>query len=248
MKSKRYRKWRSFGLILISGLTGSLIGYYQEDLSFGRSSLTRLSVPAWFYPCATLGLMLVFAAIVAYYLRRVRQFYHQSELQSDEEDALIFEAKAHKAYVLAGIWTSVLVLPYFVVLIEMIADVKEKTMSPIFTFTYVLSTIIVVVASLRVRSGFKLLYGKGLPAYANTKEKQAFIMEQMDELERQINYEESFSLVKQMVRLVFPIIYMGLLILAMVSQMDVKLAFVMVSIVYLYLIIGQYRIAKRYYQ
>ena len=47
---------------------------------------------------------------------------------------------------------------------------------------------------------------------------------------------------------IFPSIYIGLILLNLLFQLDTILAWIAVSVIYLYVTVSQYKIIKRYYK
>lgn len=98
------------------------------------------------------------------------------------------------------------------------------------------------------RKTFHLLYGKPIPRNVNTKEVREFMMSMMDEAEKQISYEENFEVVVKLSNYILPIMLIGILIIGIVFHTDILLALSVVSIIYIYILISQYKITKRYYK
>ena len=92
------------------------------------------------------------------------------------------------------------------------------------------------------------IYGKPIPRYANAKEVREFMMSMMDEAEKQISYEENFEVVVKLSNYILPIMLIGILIIGIAFQTDILLALFVVSIIYIYILISQYKITKRYYK
>ena len=95
---------------------------------------------------------------------------------------------------------------------------------------------------------FDLIYGKPIPRNANAKEVREFLMSMMDEAEKQISYEENFEVVVKLSNYILPIMLIGILIIGIAFQTDILLALSVVSIIYIYILISQYKITKRYYK
>lgn len=98
------------------------------------------------------------------------------------------------------------------------------------------------------RKTFHLIYGKPIPRNANAKEVREFLMSMMDEAEKQINYEENFEVVVKLSNYILPSLLLALLIIGFAFQADILLALFVVSILYIYILISQYKITKRYYK
>ena len=98
------------------------------------------------------------------------------------------------------------------------------------------------------RKTFHLFYGKPIPRNANAKEVREFMMSMMDEAEKQISYEEDFEVVVKLSNYILPIMLIGILIIGIAFHTDILLALFFVSIIYIYILISQYKITKRYYK
>ena len=98
------------------------------------------------------------------------------------------------------------------------------------------------------RKTFNLVYGKPIPRNADAKEVREFMMSMMDEAEKQISYEENFEVVVKLSNYILPSLLLGLLIIGIAFQTDILLALSVVSIIYIYILISQYKITKRYYK
>ena len=70
----------------------------------------------------------------------------------------------------------------------------------------------------------------------------------MDEAEKQISYEENFEVIVKLSNYILPIMLIGILIIGIAFQTDILLALSVVSIIYIYILISQYKITKRYYK
>ena len=98
------------------------------------------------------------------------------------------------------------------------------------------------------RKTFHLIYGKPIPRNANAKEVREFMMSRMDEAEKQIGYEENFEVVVKLSNYILPSLLIALLIIGIAFHTDILLALCVVSIIYIYILISQYKITKRYYK
>ena len=72
--------------------------------------------------------------------------------------------------------------------------------------------------------------------------------EELDEAEKQISYEENFEVVVKLSNYILPSLLLALLIIGIAFQTDILLALIVVSIIYIYILISQYKITKRYYK
>ena len=75
-----------------------------------------------------------------------------------------------------------------------------------------------------------------------------FMMSMMDEAEKQINYEENFEVVVKLSNYILPSFLLALLLIGVAFKTDILLALFVVSILYIYILISQYKITKRYYK
>ena len=119
-----------------------------------------------------------------------------------------------------------------------------------FTMLYLLLVLFVlfILVDFFYRKTFHLIYGKPLPRNANAKEVREFLMSMMDEAEKQISYEENFEVVVKLSNYILPIMLIGILIIGIAFQTDILLALIVVSLIYIYILISQYKITKRYYK
>lgn len=74
------------------------------------------------------------------------------------------------------------------------------------------------------------------------------MMSMMDEAEKQICYEENFDIVFKLSNYVLPISLMVIFLVGITFQTDILLALVVVSLIYVYILVSQYKITKRYYK
>ena len=70
----------------------------------------------------------------------------------------------------------------------------------------------------------------------------------MDEAEKQISYEENYEIIIKLSNYILPSLLLVLLIIGIAFQTDILLALIVVSIIYIYILISQYKITKRYYK
>ena len=119
-----------------------------------------------------------------------------------------------------------------------------------YTILYLFLVVIVLffLSDIFFRKTFHLIYGKPIPRNANAKEVREFMMSMMDEAEKQISYEENFEVVVKLSNYILPIMLIGILIIGIAFQTDILLALSVVSIIYIYILISQYKITKRYYK
>ena len=185
-----------------------------------------------------------------------KSYYKMSE--TEDEEAYRFESQMKKCYDLATIFKGILLIPYMFVIIfytqqYSLDDKMTGTYMHIFgsyTMFYIFVSLFAmfVVADQLYRKTFKLIYGMEIPRNANAKEVREFMMSRMDEAEKQIGYEENFKVVVKLSNYILPSLLIALLIIGIAFQTDILLALLVVSILYIYILISQYKITKRYYK
>ena len=119
-----------------------------------------------------------------------------------------------------------------------------------FTMLYLFLVLIVLffLSDIFFRKTFHMLYGKPIPRNANTKEVREFTMSMMDEAEKQISYEENFEVVVKLSNYVLPLSLIAIFLVGIAFHTDILLALVVVSLIYVYILVSQYKITKRYYK
>ena len=257
-RSARYRFWRNVGIITVSGLIGGVIGFLTG--MFGSEK--PLEIQSFFSKEGLLwGSILLFLIVfmVTIALLISARKVHQKMLQiEDEEEAYHYDIQKEKLFGLATIFKGVMILPYFLVIIfysQLMSMDRPGTGSLSFIFgpftmLYLFLALIVLffLVGIFYRKTFDLIYGKPLPRNANAKEVREFLMSMMDEAEKQISYEENFEVVVKLSNYILPIMLIGILIIGIAFQTDILLALSVVSIIYIYILISQYKITKRYYK
>ena len=257
-RSPRNRFWRNVGIITVSGLIGGVIGFLTG--MFGSEK--TLEIQSFFsIEVLLLGSILLFLIVfmVTIALLISARKVHQKMLQiEDEEEAYHYDIQKKKLYGLATIFKGIMILPYFLVIIfycQLMYMDRPGTGNLTFIFgdftiLYLFLVVIVLffLSDIFFRKTFHLLYGKPIPRNANTKVVREFMMSMMDEAEKQISYEENFEVVVKLSNYILPIMLIGILIIGLVFQTDILLALFVVSIIYIYILISQYKITKRYYK
>ena len=253
-RSDRYRFWRNVGIITGSGLIGGVIGFLTG--MFGSEK--PLELQSFFSKeVLLLGSILLFLIVfmVTIALLISARKVHQKMLQiEDEDEAYHYDIQKEKLYGLATIFKGIMILPYFLVIIFYIQLVYlDKPAAFIFgpfTMLYLFLALIVLffLVGIFYRKTFNLVYGKPIPRNANAKEVREFLMSMMDEAEKQISYEENFEVVVKLGNYILPSILIALLIIGIAFHTDILLALLVVSIIYIYILISQYKITKRYYK
>ena len=253
-RSARYRFWRNVGIITLSGLIGGVIGFLTG--MFGSEK--PLEIQSFFSKevllLGSVVLFLVMFMITMVLLMRVSKLHYKILHIEDEDEAYHYDIQKEKLYGLATIFKGIMILPYFFIIIFYIQLVYlDKPAAFIFgpfTILYLFLALIVLffLVGIFYRKTFDLIYGKPLPRNANAKEVREFLMSMMDEAEKQISYEENFEVVVKLSNYILPIMLIGILIIGIAFQTDILLALSVVSIIYIYILISQYKITKRYYK
>ena len=252
-RSDRYRFWRNVGIIIGSGLIGGVIGFLTG--MFGSEK--PLEIQSFFSKeglyLGSVALFLILFVVTMGLLMRVRKV-HQKILQiEDEDEAYHYEIQREKLYGLATIFKGIMILPYFFIIIfyiQLVVLGKPATRNLAFIFGdfTMLYLALFFLSDIFFRKTFHLIYGKPIPRNANAKEVREFLMSMMDEAEKQINYEENFEVVVKLSNYILPSLLLALLIIGFAFQADILLALFVVSILYIYILISQYKITKRYYK
>lgn len=257
-RSARYRFWRNVGIITGSGLIGGVIGvltgmfglekpleiqtFFSKEVLFGGSAVLFMVV-----------FILTMSLLV--HARKV----HQKMLQIDDEDeAYRYEIQKKKLYGLATIFKGIMILPYFLVIIfycQLMYMDRPGTGNLAFIFgdftmLYLFIALIVLffVVDSFYRKTFHQLYGKPIPRNANAKEVRKFMMSMMDEAEKQISYEENYEIIIKLSNYILPISLIAIFLVGIAFHTDILLALVVVSLIYVYILVSQYKITKRYYK
>ena len=257
-RSPRNRFWRNVGIITVSGLIGGVIGFLTG--MFGSEK--KLEIQSFFSKeVLLLGSILLFLIVfmVTIALLISARKVHQKMLQiEDEEEAYHYDIQKKKLFGLATIFKGVMILPYFLVIIfycQLMYMDRPGTGNLTFIFgdftiLYLFLVVIVLffLSDIFFRKTFHMLYGKPIPRNANTKEVREFTMSMMDEAEKQISYEENFEVVVKLSNYVLPLSLIAIFLVGIAFHTDILLALVVVSLIYVYILVSQYKITKRYYK
>ena len=257
-RSARYRFWRNVGIITVSGLIGGVIGVLTG--MFGSEKpleiQTFFSKEVLFLDSAVLFLILfILTMALLIHARKV----HQKMLQiEDDDEAYHYDLQKKKLYGLATIFKGIMILPYFLVVIfySQLVYLDRPGAGDMafifgdFTMLYLFLVLIALffLSDIFFRKTFHLIYGKPIPRNANAKEVREFMMSMMDEAEKQISYEENFEVVVKLSNYILPSLIIALLLIGIAFKTDIILALIIVSIIYIYILISQYKITKRYYK
>ena len=253
-RSDRYRFWRNVGIITVSGLIGGVIGFLTgmfgsekplEIQSFFSKELLLLGSVVFF--------LVVFLITMAL-LMRVRKLHYKLLQIEDDDEAYHYDIQKEKLYGLATIFKGIMILPYFFVIIFyiqlMYLDKPTAFIFGPFTMLYLFLALIVLffLVSIFYRKTFNLVYGKPIPRNADAKEMREFMMSMMDEAEKQISYEENYEIIIKLSNYILPFALIGIFLIGTFFHTDILLALVVVSLIYLYILVSQYKITKRYYK
>ena len=257
-RTPRYRFWRNVGIITVSGLIGGVIGFLTEMFGYEKP----LEIQSFFSKEGLLlgsAVLFLVAFILTMVLLMCARKVHQKMLQiEDDDEAYHYDIQKKKLYGLATIFKGIMILPYFLVVIfySQLVDLDRPSTGHLafifgdFTMLYLFLVLIALffLSDIFFRKTFHLIYGKPIPRNANAKEVREFMMSMMDEAEKQISYEENFEVVVKLSNYILPIMLIGILIIGIAFQTDILLALSVVSIIYIYILISQYKITKRYYK
>ena len=257
-RTPRYRFWRNVGIITVSGLIGGVISFLTG--MFGSEK--PLEIQSFFSKeVLLLGSAVLFLVgfILTITLLMCARKVHQKMLQiEDDDEAYHYDIQKKKLYGLATIFKGIMILPYFlfVIFYSQLVYLDRPGAGDMafifgdFTMLYLFLVLIALffLSDIFFRKTFHLIYGKPIPRNANAKEVREFLMSMMDEAEKQINYEENFEVVVKLSNYILPSLLLALLIIGFAFQADILLALFVVSILYIYILISQYKITKRYYK
>ena len=257
-QSARYRFWRNVGIITVSGLIGGVIGFLTE--MFGSEK--PLEIQSFFSKEVLLlgsAVLFLVAFILTITLLMCARKVHQKMLQiEDDDEAYHYDIQKKKLYGLATIFKGIMILPYFlfVIFYSQLVDLDRPGAGDMafifgdFTMLYLFLVLIALffLSDIFFRKTFHLIYGKPIPRNANAKEVREFMMSMMDEAEKQISYEENFEVVVKLSNYILPSLIIALLLIGIAFKTDIILALIIVSIIYIYILISQYKITKRYYK
>ena len=257
-RSARYRFWRNVGIITGSGLIGGVIGFLTG--MFGSEKL--LEIQSFFSKEGLLwGSILLFLIVfmVTIALLISARKVHQKMLQiEDDDEAYHYDIQKKKLYGLATIFKGIMILPYFlfVIFYSQLVDLDRPGAGDMafifgdFTMLYLFLVLIALffLSDIFFRKTFHLIYGKPIPRNANAKEVREFMMSMMDEAEKQISYEENYEIIIKLSNYILPISLIAIFLVGIAFHTDILLALVVVSLIYVYILVSQYKITKRYYK
>ena len=199
-------------------------------------------------------LYLIIFGIASTYLISSRKFYQMMEATEDEDEAYRYESQTRRIYDLATIFKGVMIVPYLLVIFfscqKLVYEEKLTGVFGKYTIPLLFLGLLLLTFGLehQFRKTFKQIYGKAIPRNSSGAEVRELIMSMMDEAEKQICYEENFDIVFKLSNYVLPISLMAIFLVGIAFQTDILLALVVVSLIYVYILVSQYKITKRYYK
>lgn len=246
MKSNRYRFWRMFFFLGACGLLGFVMGYLGATVDL--SSLPRFQIDWDLVQWLLLILAGITFAVTLYYLAQTRKAARLLETLSEDEEIEEADKTANRAYNIAAILSALLSVMMFVEMSILMTSIVGDSGSLSSAGGTVAVSVLALFSIRLIRLHFKDVHGQEMPKNMNVKETQAFLLSFLDEAEKQVQYEENFELVLKLSAYVIPCIYIVLFALRMFFGLDIMLTVMIVSVLYVYILISQYRIVKRYYK
>lgn len=246
MKSNRYRFWRMVAYIVVGALAGFSMGYMGAHFdSVGHLQL----VIDWSVIQLLLSIfgVLSFAGEV-YYLVQTRKTSQLLATLSEDEEIEQADKAANRAYNIASILGSLLSVVMFINMGLLAMTVGTDNGSLVMAGQTALVVVLALYSARLIRIGFKYVHGTEIPKNLSVKEMHQFLIGLMDEAEKQIQYEENYSLMLKLSGYVLPSVYFILFALRVFFDVDIILTVIIVSALYVYILISQYRIVKRYYK
>ncbi|MBS5359287.1 DUF3169 family protein [Streptococcus parasanguinis] len=249
-RSARFRFWRNVAMFLLGVIIGFLIVYFGADHPIKFQKLFDRDM----LYIGSIILYLVSFGIASTYLLSSRQSYQMMEETEDEDEAYHYEGQTRRLYDLAAIFKGVMIVPYLLVIYfscqKLVYEEKLTGTLGKYTIPLVFLGLLLLTFGLehQFRKMFKQIYGKAIPRNASGAEVRELMMSMMDEAEKQICYEENFDIVFKLSNYVLPISLMAIFLVGITFQADILLALVVVSLIYVYILVSQYKITKRYYK
>ena len=249
-RSARFRFWRNIAMFLSGVIVSFLIGFVGSNHPIEFQKLfdrDMLSI-------GSIMLYLIIFGIASTYLISSRKFYQMMEATEDEDEAYRYESQTRRIYDLATIFKGVMIVPYLLVIFfscqKLVYEEKLTGILGKYTIPLVFLGLLLLTFGLehQFRKTFKQIYGKAIPRNSSGAEVRELMMSMMDEAEKQICYEENFDIVFKLSNYVLPISLMVIFLVGITFQADILLALVVVSLIYVYILVSQYKITKRYYK
>ena len=249
-RSARFRFWRNMAIFLSGVIVSFLIELVGSDHPIEFQKLFDRDM----LYIGSIMLYLVIFVIASTYLFSSRQSYQMMEEAEDEDEAYRYESQTRRIYDLATIFKGVMIVPYLLVIFfsyqKLVYEEKLTGILGKYTIPLIFLGLLLLTFGLehQFRKTFKQIYGKAIPRNSSGAEVRELIMSMMDEAEKQICYEENFDIVFKLSNYVLPISLMAIILVGITFQTDILLALVVVSLIYVYILVSQYKITKRYYK
>lgn len=249
-RSARFRFWRNMAIFLSGVIVSFLIELVGSDHPIEFQKLFDRDM----LYIGSIMLYLVIFVIASTYLFSSRQSYQMMEEAEDEDEAYRYESQTRRIYDLATIFKGVMIVPYLLVIFfsyqKLVYEEKLTGILGKYTIPFIFLGLLLLTFGLehQFRKTFKQIYGKAIPRNSSGAEVRELIMSMMDEAEKQICYEENFDIVFKLSNYVLPISLMAIILVGITFQTDILLALVVVSLIYVYILVSQYKITKRYYK
>ena len=249
-RSARFRFWRNMAMVLSGLIVGFLIGFVGSDHPIEFQKLFDRDM---LYVGSIILYLMVFG-VASTYLISSRQSYQMMEETEDEDEAYRYESQTRRTYDLATIFKGVMIVPYLLVIYfscqKLVYEEKLTGTLGKYTIPFVFLALLLLTFGLehQFRKTFKQIYGKAIPRNSSGAEVRELMMSMMDEVEKQICYEENFDIVFKLSNYVLPISLIAIILVGITFQTDILLALVVVSLIYVYILVSQYKITKRYYK
>lgn len=246
MKSNRYRSWRFIGNLVL----GAIFGFVMSYLNYHPELFAQFRME---FDWSLIQLILTAVALLSfagefYYLAQSRKAARLLTTLSDDEETEQADKVANRAYNLATIFGGVLGTVVFINLALMAMTVGKDVANLAMAVQVLLVAGLGLYSARLIRLGFKEIYGQEMPKNLSVKEMHQFLLGLMDEAEKQIQFEENYSLVLRLTGYIIPSTYFILCGLRVIFGIDIMLTVVVVSALYVYILVSQYRIIKRYYK
>ena len=249
-RSARFRFWRNMAMVLSGLIVCFLIGFVGSDHPIEFQKLFDRDM---LYIGSIILYLMVFG-VASTYLISSRQSYQMMGAIDDEDEAYRYESQTRRIYDLATIFKGVMIVPYLLVIYfscqKLVYEEKLTGTLGKYTIPFVFLALLLLTFGLehQFRKTFKQIYEKAIPRNSSGAEVRELMMSMMDEAEKQICYEENFDIVFKLSNYVLPISLMVIILVGIAFQTDILLALVVVSLIYVYILVSQYKITKRYYK
>lgn len=237
-------------MFLLGVIIGFLIVYFGADHPIKFQKLFDRDM----LYIGSIILYLVSFGIASTYLLSSRQSYQMMEETEDEDEAYHYEGQTRRLYDLAAIFKSVMIVPYLLVIYfscqKLVYEEKLTGTLGKYTIPLVFLGLLLLTFGLehQFRKMFKQIYGKAIPRNASGAEVRELMMSMMDEAEKQISYEENYEIIIKLSNYILPISLIAIFLVGIAFHTDILLALVVVSLIYVYILVSQYKITKRYYK